>query len=102
MRTESELAAKYTLSKPVAVRGEPDARTVWIKVGVQSFRLDGHSEDESAAEWMRGMIGKALANIVAEETAGLTESLKAAQDVIAHLRSFETSQPAIPWADPTK
>ncbi len=60
---ESRLKKDYTFSKPESVRGEPDARTVHLKVGVQSFCV-ADAEDEEHAEFYRDMLARALANIV--------------------------------------
>lgn len=59
------LREQYTLCKSCCVDGEPNAHTVWLKVGVQSFcvtPLPCETKDE--AEWMRDMLAKALAAVV--------------------------------------
>lgn len=42
----------------------PGAHTVWLRVGVQQFCLDGVRETEDEADWMRAMLAKALARLV--------------------------------------
>lgn len=42
------------------------AFTIELKVGVQSFRIDGDFESDDEAQWMRRMMGMALARIVME------------------------------------
>lgn len=56
---------KYTMKKPCLVNddGTPDAHTVWLVVGVQSFCLDGYMDTAEEADWMRLMLGKALAGV---------------------------------------
>lgn len=56
----NELAKKYTSIKPCIVDGEPDAHTTQIKIGNQSFRIDGYQETKEEAEWMCEMLGKAF------------------------------------------
>ena len=56
------LKERYTLKKPCCVSDEPDAHTVWLKIGNQSFRLDGYFETADEAEWMRKMLATALMN----------------------------------------
>lgn len=58
----------YTLSKSVVIEDEPDARTVWLKVGVQSFEV-ATAESEEHAEWYRDMLANALAAIVEAQPA---------------------------------
>lgn len=61
------LREQYTLCKPCCVDGEPDAHTVWLKVGGQSFCVTSFACDtKDEAEWMRDMLAKALAKVVAE------------------------------------
>lgn len=61
------LFMQYTLCKPCCVDGEPDAHTVWLKVGVQSFCVTSFAcETKDEAEWTRDMLAKALATVVAE------------------------------------
>ncbi len=66
-KLEDELYAKYTEDRPVAVKGEPDARKVWLVVEQQSFGLRGYSENAEDAQWMRRMLAKALAKIVGNQ-----------------------------------
>ncbi len=58
------LRDEHTFSKPCCVNETPDAHTVWLKIGNQSFCIDGYQETKKAADWMRFMLGKALANLV--------------------------------------
>jgi len=37
---------------------------VWIKVGVQSFRLEFDGETKPEAEWMRDMLAEAMLNLI--------------------------------------
>lgn len=59
---------QYTEKRPVAVDDEyPDAHTVWLKVGVQSFQvIPDYAENSEHAEWFRKMLGKALMKIIEE------------------------------------
>ncbi len=57
---------KYVEITPCVVDGEPNAQTVRLKVGVQSFTINYYSKDMHHAEWMRDMLCNALAKIVAE------------------------------------
>lgn len=67
--TEDELAIilrdKYTFARRVCVDETPDAHTVWIKIGVQSFCIDGYQDTKKEADWMRLMIGKAFVTMLA-------------------------------------
>lgn len=65
--TPEMLRDKYTFSRECCVDGEPNARTVWIKIGNQSFSLDGYQDDEETADWMRLMLGKAFAVMIKHE-----------------------------------
>ena len=60
---EAELYSKHTEHRPVVVEDDPDAQTVWLKVGVQSFQINDYCESEEHAIWMRHMLARALANI---------------------------------------
>jgi hypothetical protein len=60
------LRDKYTFSKPCCVDKTPDAQTVWLKIGNQSFCIDGYKDTKEESEWMRLMLGKALAKLVLE------------------------------------
>lgn len=55
---------RFVEMKEVVVEGEPDAQTIWLKIGVQSFRINDYCEDQHHAEWMRDMLCNALANMV--------------------------------------
>jgi hypothetical protein len=62
-----KLRDKYTMCKPCGADVAPDAHTVWLKVGVQSFCVTVlPCETKKSAEWMREMLAKALATVVAE------------------------------------
>lgn len=64
------LRDKYTFAKPCVVGGDeefPEAQTVWLKIGVQSFRLDGFFETKQDAEWTRSMLGVALLSMLDAE-----------------------------------
>lgn len=66
------LREQYTLCRPCCVDGEPDAHTVWLKVGVQSFCVTSFAcETKDEAEWTRDMLAKALEKVVAEFANGL-------------------------------
>ena len=59
---------EYTEKRPVVIPGYPDAHTVWLKVGVQSFCITpDYAEDDEHAEWLRKMLGKALVALVEEQ-----------------------------------
>ena len=58
------LRDKYTFSRPCCVDETPDAQTVWLKIGNQSFCIDGYQDTKEEADWMRLMLGKALATLV--------------------------------------
>ncbi len=58
------LRVAYTKSQPCVVEGWPDAHTVWLKVGVQEFRLMPTLETKEEAEWMREQLAKALISVV--------------------------------------
>lgn len=61
------LAHLYTFKRPVCVNETPDAHTVWLKIGVQSFCIDGYQDTAEEAEWMRLMLGHALATVLTEQ-----------------------------------
>lgn len=69
MKTPDQIKDEYTISKPCCVEDMPDAKTVWLKVGAQSFCLDGYQDTTEEAEWLRLMLGKALSEIIRSETA---------------------------------
>jgi len=62
-----ELVDKYTTKKPIAIEGEPDAHTVRLTVGVQSFQINDYCENQEHADWLRTMLGKAIHSILAEQ-----------------------------------
>jgi hypothetical protein len=57
---------KYVQITPAPTEDEPEAQTVWLKFGVQSFRINDSCENLEHAEWMRDMLCIALAKIVAD------------------------------------
>lgn len=61
------LRKKHTSSKPIVCEDDPDARTVWLDIGVQHFKV-ADAENEEHAEWYRDMLAKALAKLVAEHS----------------------------------
>jgi len=64
-----DIKAKYTFIKPCCVEGEPDAHTVWLKVGNQLFCVTPQACDtEQDAEWFRNMLAGALASVVNDFT----------------------------------
>ena len=71
--TAEKLRDKYTRSRPVCVEGCPTAQTVWLRIGVQAFCLDGYQETKREANWMRLMLGKALETLLVNETAQAAE-----------------------------
>ena len=52
---------EFTKRQPVVIQGEPEAQTVWLRVGVQSFCMDAPAENAEEADWRRAMLAKALA-----------------------------------------
>ncbi len=60
-----KLRQLYTRHVPIVCADEPDAQIVWLKVGVQSFRI-GDAENEEHAEWFRTQVARALARVVDE------------------------------------
>lgn len=64
MSTPEELRDKFTYAQAVCVDGEPDARTIWLKVEGQSFCISGYQDNKEEADWMRLMLGKALARLI--------------------------------------
>ena len=60
---ENWLLERFTTDDAVVVNEFPDARTVSIIVGDQSFRLAGFKDTAKAAMVMRRNIAKALAKI---------------------------------------
>lgn len=66
LRQARSLADTYTFAKPCCVSDTPDAHTVWIKVGNQSFSIDGYQDTLAEANWMRLMLGKAIQTILSE------------------------------------
>lgn len=58
---------KFIEIRPIAVKGEPEAHSVYFKVGVQKFCISPQScENKEHAEWFAGMFKKALANMLQE------------------------------------
>lgn len=66
LRDARSLADAYTFAKPCCVSDTPDAHTIWIKVGNQSFSIDGYQDTLAEANWMRFMLGKAIQAILSE------------------------------------
>lgn len=61
------LRDKYTFAKPCCVDDDtPDAHTVWLKIGNQSFCIDGYQDTKEEADWMRLMLGKALLALLSD------------------------------------
>ena len=60
---EKRLANKYARIRPCCVKGDPEACTVWLKVGNQMFRLDSVEENEVEASWTCWMLAKAIGTI---------------------------------------
>ena len=64
------LRDRYTLAQPCVVSVEPGGdtppspHTVWLRIGNQSFQLDGYCDTLEEAEWMRDQLGAALANLI--------------------------------------
>jgi hypothetical protein len=85
----------FTFIKPCCVDGEPDAQTVWIRAGNQSFSLDGYRETKEEAEWMRLMLGKAFA-AMAEDTIQRCLSAKVERRDGATSVSSQTPPPSLP------
>ena len=77
MKTAEQLRDEFTLSKPCCVDGTPDAQTVWLKIGVQSFCLDGYQDTKEEADWMRLTLGKALKNLIEQEIKTTTKKGRA-------------------------
>lgn len=76
LQLAQRLRDKFTFAKPCIVHDAPDAQTVWIKVGDQSFQIDGYQETKADADWMRLMIGKALLSLLLD-----TEALSVQQQI---------------------
>ena len=68
----------YTVAKP---RADNITYTVWIKIGNQSFCLDGYQETKENAEWMRTMLGKALLTVIEHDRRRRTKRLGGDRDV---------------------
>lgn len=57
----------YTLIKPCCVDKTPDAHTVWLKVGSQSFCVTPLACDtKQEAEWFRERLATALSTMMQE------------------------------------
>lgn len=54
---------EYTSFKSIVCEDEPDARTVWLDVGVQHFKI-ADAENAEHAEWYRDTLAKALTKII--------------------------------------
>jgi hypothetical protein len=61
---------RYTEIRPVIVRDFPDAHSVWLRVGNQSFVLSAGGQDfhdtREQAEWARDMLCIALDGMTRE------------------------------------
>ena len=58
---------KYTFIKPCCVQDTPDAHTVWLKVGPQSFCVTSLACDtKQEAEWFQERLAGALFLMVKE------------------------------------
>ncbi len=80
---EENLKQKYTFAQDCVCEGEPDAKTVWLKVGVQSFKF-GETEDAQSAEWMRDMMAHALSKIIEESGVEFVGNGKPGEQQIQH------------------
>ena len=60
---QQRLFDRYTRHQPLTIEREPDAQTVWLDVGNQSFRFDYNAESVEQAIWYRQMLAKALSVI---------------------------------------
>ena len=86
---------RYTCIKPCCVEGEPDAHTVWLKVGAQKFCVTSEAcETKQDAEEFRRMLASALACLVedfqrpaAPEAGGVAENL-AAERMTTHWKTL--------------
>ena len=79
----ADLRKNHTGLNPCCVEDEPDAHVVWIRVGVQTFRIDGYSDTKPEAEWMRDMLAKLMLNLVTMYSANdkLTDGEAASRSV---------------------
>jgi len=60
-----QMINQHTEKRPVVIPGYPDAHTVWLRVGVQSFCVTPeYVENEEHAEWLRKALGKALVTLI--------------------------------------
>ena len=66
----SEILRRHLILRPCCVRDEPDAHTVVLIVGNQSFVIGAlPCETRSEAEWMQTMLATGLANMMRELSA---------------------------------
>lgn len=63
---ERSLFDQFTLKKPSPEPDLPDAHSVWLVVAQQAFTLGVTVETADDADWVRAMLAKALAKIVAQ------------------------------------
>ena len=67
-----KMCRDYTEVRPCCVDGAPDAHTVWLVVGGQQFCVTPIACDTlDEAQWMRGMLAKALDTAFRSIEAGL-------------------------------
>ena len=68
---------EYSSIQPCVVEGSPDAHTVWLKVGVQSFCITPLACDtKEEAEWMRRMLDKAIETMKKNFTSSFVEQVE--------------------------
>lgn len=61
---EEQMYEDYTEARPCVIEGEPDAQTVWLRVGGQQFCVTPHACDNAEeAEWTRRQLATALARL---------------------------------------
>lgn len=66
---ERALMDRYTTAEPCVEEGYPDPHWPVLRIGVQSFRVGPVCDTKELADWMRAMLGKALARVVEEQSA---------------------------------
>lgn len=65
---EDNILSTYTEIKPCIVPDEPDAHTVWLKVGAQKFCVTNiPCETKEEAIWVQKRLAEALASVVSIE-----------------------------------
>lgn len=74
---EMDIIARYTKRQPCIVENAPDAQTVWLVVGGQSFCINTIPCDTiEEANWTRHMLAKALLKIVHQAKHDATENMR--------------------------